>query len=98
MNIGKINFQVGNLHGIYKEVMIMSGLHAKIAVLLTLLGIIAAGCASSQTGKTAKRYDENFRFVPRVHVEENSFGVTSGSEFRGCSYDIYYEGYWCPVR
>ena len=90
--------QTGNPHGIKKEAMIMLDTHAKIAVLLTLLGIILAGCASSQAEKKNRQYDDNFRFVPRVHVEENSFGVTSGSEFWGCSYDIYYEGYWCPVR
>jgi hypothetical protein len=77
--------------------MIMRGLSANIAVSLTILTVILAGCAS-QTGKTSKQYDENWRFVPRVHAEDNSFGVTSGSEYRSCSYDISYEGYWCPVR
>ena len=75
----------------------MRGLSANIAVSLTILTVILAGCAP-QAGKTSKQYDENWRFVPRVHVEDNSFGVTSGSEYRGCSYDISYEGYWCPVR
>ena len=68
-------------------------------IIIVLLVLILAGCAS-QTGKTttSKQFDENFRFVPRVHVDENSFGVTSGAEFWGCSYDQLHEGYWCPVR
>lgn len=67
----------------------------RYATILTILGFAAAGCAP-QTGRTATQYDENFRFVPRVYVEDNSFGVMSGSEYRGCSYDTYHEGYWCP--
>jgi len=63
--------------------------------LLTLLGVTVAGCAS-QTERTARSYYENLRFVPKIHVEDNSFGVTSGVEYRGCYYDQYYEGYWCP--
>jgi hypothetical protein len=70
---------------------------AKIAALLVLSSLILTGCAT-QTGKTTRQYDENWRFVPRVHVEDNSFGVTSGAEFWGCSYDTLYEGYWCPNR
>ncbi len=83
-----------------KEVVIMkkSGFSfSKIAALVTMLGLLLSGCAS-QTGMTSKQYDENWRFVPRVHVEDNSFGVTSGSEYWGCSYDIQYEGYWCPTN
>jgi len=68
---------------------------AKGALLLAVLGMLVTGCAA-QTGKSVKQYDENWRFVPRIHVEDNSFGVTSGTEYRGCSYDLYYEGYWCP--
>ena len=69
----------------------------KATTMLTLLfALVFAGCAP-QTGSTARQYDENWRFVPRVHVEDNSFGVTSG-EYRGCSYDLYYEGYWCPAE
>jgi len=66
----------------------------KTAAFLAVLGFIIAGCAS-QGGKTTRQYDENWRFVPRVHVQESSFG---GSDYRGCSYDTMYEGYWCPVR
>ena len=70
---------------------------AKTATVLTLLLLLVlVGCAP-QTGTTTRQYDENWRFVPRVHVEDNSFGVTSG-EYRGCSYDLYYEGYWCPAE
>lgn len=69
----------------------------KTAAFLTILGLIIAGCAP-QTGRTTRQYDENWRFVPRTHVEDNSFGVTSGAEYRGCSYDIFYEGYFCPVN
>ena len=65
-------------------------------IVLALLGIIVAGCAS-QAGRTAKSYDENWRFVPRIHVDNDSFGVM-GAEYRGCSYDQLYEGYWCPKR
>ena len=69
---------------------------AKTAALFIILGLIIGGCAP-QTGRTTRQYDENWRFVPRTHVEDNSFGVTSGAEYQGCSYDIYYEGYFCPV-
>ena len=76
----------------------MKGIIAKIAktaVLATVLGLIVSGCAA-QSGQPDKSFDETFRFVPRVHVEDNSFGVTGGGDFRGCSYDTQYEGYWCP--
>ena len=92
-----VRLSAGGFHGIKKEVMMLKGLGADIGVLLTVVSLIVAGCAS-QTGKTSKQYDENWRFVPRVHVDDNSFGVTSGSEYRGCSYDTLYEGYWCPIR
>jgi len=62
---------------------------------LALLGLIVAGCAT-QTGRTTGSYYENMRFVPSIHVEDNSFGVTSGAEYWGCSYDQLYSGYWCP--
>ncbi len=68
---------------------------AKIAALVSILGLILAGCGT-KTGQSTKTFDENWRFVPRVHVEDNSFGVTSSSEYWGCSYDIQYVGYWCP--
>ena len=61
---------------------------------IALLGLIVAGCAP-QTGRTTKSYYENLRFVPSIHVEDNSFGVTSGAEYWGCSYDQLYAGYWC---
>lgn len=67
----------------------------KTAAVLALLGLIVAGC-TPQTGRTTRTYDDNWRFVPSVHVEDNSFGVTSGAEYRNCSYDQYYDGYWCP--
>ena len=67
---------------------------AKTAALSAVLGLIVAGCAP-QTGRTTRSYD-NWRFVPRVHVEDNSFGVTSGFEYRHCFYDQEYAGYWCP--
>jgi hypothetical protein len=66
----------------------------KTAAFLTVLGLIIAGCAP-QAGRTTRQYDENWRFVPRVHVQENSF---FGGDYRGCSYDTMYEGYWCPIR
>ena len=69
----------------------------KTAAFLTMLGLIIAGCAP-QKGRTTRQYDENWRFVPRTHAEDNSFGVTSGFEYQGCYYDIYYEGYFCPVN
>lgn len=68
---------------------------AKIAALLTILGLILAGCGT-KTGQSTKTFDENFRWVPRVHVDDNSFGVTSGAEYWGCSYDTQSFGYWCP--
>ena len=93
----QIGFLLEGIHGNKREVMLLKKLSVKIAVLLTILEFIVAGCAS-QTVKTSKEYDENWRFVPRVHVQENSFGVMSGSDYWGCSYDTLYEGYWCPVR
>ncbi len=68
----------------------------KISALFVLLvGVFVAGC-TPQTGSTTRTYYENLRFVPSIHVEDNSFGVTSGAEYRGCGYDQYYDGYWCP--
>ena len=65
------------------------------AAMLFLSGVFLAGCASS-SGKTSGRtFEDNFRFVPRVHVEDNSFGVTGG-DYHHCTYDQLYEGYWCP--
>lgn len=69
----------------------------KIFAAVSILVLVLAGCAA-QTGQTSRSFDENWRFVPSIHVEENSFGVTSGAEYRNCSYDMYYSGYWCPVR
>jgi hypothetical protein len=82
---------------IIREVIMMKFSNIKTAAFLTILGLIIAGCAP-QTGRTTRQYDENWRFVPRVHAEENSFGVTSGAEYQGCNYDIFYEGYFCPVN
>ena len=67
-----------------------------LTAVLTIIGLILTGCASQQTAKTTPQFDETWRFVPRVHVEDNSFGVTGGGDYRNCSYDIDYEGYWCP--
>jgi hypothetical protein len=80
-----------------KELMVMNFSFTNKAAILIILGLIIGGCAP-QTGQTSRQYDENWRFVPRVHVEDNSFGVTSGVEYHGCSYDNYYEGYFCPVN
>ena len=66
----------------------------KIVALISIFSLILVGCAS-QTGQSAKTFDENFRFVPRIHVEDNSFGVSGGGDYSHCSYDILYEGYWC---
>lgn len=75
-----------------KEVVTKS---VKVVALLCILGLTLSGCAP-KTGQAAKTYDENWRFVPRVHVEDNSFGVSGGGDYRNCSYDQFYEGYWCP--
>ena len=76
----------------------MKGLCEKITKVLTvfavLLALVLAGCASTQTGKATRDYGENYRFVPRIHVEDDSFGGSSG-EYNQCSYDLFYEGYWC---
>jgi hypothetical protein len=69
----------------------------KTAALLIFIGLFVAGCAP-QTGRTSRSFDENWRFVPPIHADENSFGVTSGITYQGCSYDQYYDGYWCPKR
>lgn len=66
----------------------------KTAALLTVLGALTAGCAT-QTGTTTQNYGENYRFVPRIHVENVSFGIGS-MQYRGCYYDQAYDGYWCP--
>ncbi len=68
----------------------------KTAVLLVIISLIFAGCAA-QTTKTTGSYYENRRFVPRIHVEDNAFGVMS-AEYQGCSYDQRSDGYWCPVN
>ena len=66
----------------------------KMAALSTaLFALILAVCAP-QTGTTANQYDENWRFVPSIHVEDDSFGIT-GMQYNQYSYDLYYEGYWC---
>jgi hypothetical protein len=65
-------------------------------VLFLLLAMVLVGCAP-QTGTTTSQYDKNWRFVPRIHVEENSFGVSTGMQYDQCSYDMEYEGYWCRV-
>jgi len=83
-----------------REDMVMTGINGKIAGIAAsaaVLAMLASGCAAPKSS-TPSRFNENFRFVPRVHVEDNSFGVTSGGEYRGCSYDTLYEGYWCPIR
>lgn len=67
-----------------------------VLLFVVLFALVTAGCAY-QKGTTTKQYDENWRFVPRIHVENDSFGTTS-SEYRGCSYDQLYEGYWCPAK
>ena len=67
-------------------------------IFIILLALILAGCASQTDETTNRQFDDNYRFVPRVHVEDNSFGVTGGGDYWGCSYDQLYEGYWCPVR
>ncbi|MDX1776784.1 MAG: hypothetical protein R3297_09400 [Desulfobulbales bacterium] len=75
-----------------KEIVTRTG---KVFATVSILAVILVGCGA-KTGQTSRSYDENWRFVPRIHVEDNSFGVTSGAEYWGCSYDMYYEGYWCP--
>ena len=93
-----MNHHTGSVTEDDKEVTVMMGIMKKLtgcAILLTAAGLVAAGCAT-QTGQPAKSFEDNFYFVPRVHVEDNSFGVTGGGDYWGCSYDQLYEGYWCP--
>ena len=66
-----------------------------MAAVVVLFGVIVTGCAGT-TGTTEKSFEENFRFVPSVHVEDNTFGVISGTKYTNCSYDDRYNGYWCP--
>jgi len=66
----------------------------KMAVVISIAGLFAIGCATT-TGKSARFYDD-YRFVPSIHIEDNSFGPSDTLEFWGCSYDQYYAGYWCP--
>jgi hypothetical protein len=90
-------FPDGSLFGVVKEVRSMMEIFiksAKIVALFSIFGLILVGCAS-QTGQPAKTFDDNFRFVPRIHVEDNSFGVSGGGDYSHCSYDTLYEGYWC---
>ena len=55
---------------------------------------LAAGCSQKTTG-TAQAVDRtNWEWVPRVWIEDNSFG--SSGMHHSCSYDIKTEGYWCP--
>jgi hypothetical protein len=69
----------------------------KMAALATVLfALILAGCAP-QTGTATKQYDQNWRFVPRIHVDNDSFGTTA-MQYNQCSYDQYYDGYWCRIE
>jgi len=70
---------------------------AKTALLFGVLGLILAGCAG-QTGTSTRSYEEKWRFVPSVHVEDNSFNAPENFNYQGCSYDQMYAGYWCPVN
>jgi hypothetical protein len=68
-----------------------------IAVTMLLLLQFLGGCAQKNTGQANRGYGDNYRFVPSIHVEDNSFGA-SGSEYFQCSYDQYNAGYWCIVN
>jgi hypothetical protein len=75
----------------------MKGMAEKVVkgltVIAMLLSLVLVGCAPTQTGQATRDYSDNWRFVPRIHVEDDSFG-TAGDYYQ-CSYDIKYEGYWC---
>ena len=90
------NSPVGSLQGDKKGGVMMKGLSEKVTKIAAfssvLLALIVAGCVP-QTGTTARQYDENWYFMPGS--QENSFQF--GAEYRRCDYDMYYEGYWCPV-
>lgn len=95
------NYLLNCIQGNYKEEMPMKKNIINIAKMITLssiLGLVIAGCSAKSDLTAKKTFDENWRFVPRVHVEDNSFGVTSNSQYWGCSYDTYHEGYWCPMN
>jgi hypothetical protein len=64
---------------------------AKTAALFTILGLLIAACGTKTTQST-KSFEENMRFVPSIHIEDNPFG----ERYWGCSYDEFYAGYWCP--
>jgi hypothetical protein len=69
-------------------------LHVIIALFFVAASVLAAGCAQKTT-RTTKEVDQTqWEWVPRVWVEDNSFG--GASQYNRCSYDIKTEGYWCP--
>lgn len=68
-----------------------------VAVSFLLIALVLSGCAPQQSGTVKRQYDENWRFVPRIHVEDEAFGATS-MEYNQCSYDQFYAGYWCSIK
>ena len=67
----------------------------KMIVAISIAGLLAIGCATT-SGNSARSYEDDYRFVPSVHIEDNPLGSSNRLEFWGCSYDQYYAGYWCP--
>jgi hypothetical protein len=64
---------------------------AKTADLFTILGLIITG-SGTKTTQSKKSFEENLRFMPSIHGEDNPFG----ERYWSCSYDEFYAGYWCP--
>ena len=67
-----------------------------IAMGFILLGMVLSGCAA-KSGQETTRVGLDWKCVPSIHVQENSFGVVSGMEYNGCYYEDQYNCYMCPV-
>ncbi len=66
---------------------------AKIVAVLSIVGLILAGCGA-KTGGTAAQVDRSdWEWVPRVWVEDNSF---AGRQYQRCIFDERTFGYLCP--
>jgi hypothetical protein len=83
---------------VQKEVVMMKGLTKNItktaALFILLISMFLTGCAATQTGSTGE-YGKDWIYVPSIHIEDNSFGVSASQDYYQCSYDLEYDGYWC---
>jgi hypothetical protein len=68
-------------------------LNILLAVIFIAATVFASGCAQ-KTAQTTKQVDQSdWEWVPRVWVEDNSFG---GRQYDRCTFDENTFGYLCP--